>query len=149
MIKFKNIFLATMLVLAGGAGCAAPAYAEGESGDSTPATWLQISPTAATVTLMGGSTLVDNAENCPLPCICHTLCCFRWKLWPRLFWEFFHYIYPNFPLDYFPGQQRSICQRNHFRNQSRRDSANPLPYPSPRRRPGWRTVCRHLGTNSS
>ena len=65
MIKFKNIFLATMLVLAGGAGCAAPAYAEGESGDSTPATWLQISPTAATVTLMGGSTLVDNAENCP------------------------------------------------------------------------------------
>lgn len=65
MTKIKNLILATALVLAGGASLAAPVYAEGEGEEATPATWLQISPTAATVTLMGGQTLVDNADNCP------------------------------------------------------------------------------------
>lgn len=64
MKKLTNLILATVLMLAGACGLVQPTYAEDEEIE-TPETWLQISPTAITVTLMGGDVLEGNADKCP------------------------------------------------------------------------------------
>ena len=56
--------LASLAIILGGCCLTAPVHAE-EGNEEVPPTWVQISPTAATVTLMGGDTLEGTSERCP------------------------------------------------------------------------------------
>ena len=62
MKKILSTLFATMIVVAGAMGLAQPVHAEEAV---TPETWLQLSPTAVTVTLMGGDVLEGKAQKCP------------------------------------------------------------------------------------
>ena len=62
MKKLINIVLAGVMILAGATVLPQAAHAEGEE---TPETWLQLSPTAVTVTLMGGDVLEGKSDKCP------------------------------------------------------------------------------------
>ena len=67
MKHFAKLTLAlTALFLGVTAGFTTPVHAEEKTEDEPlPATWLQISPTAVTVTLEGGDVLSGNAQKCP------------------------------------------------------------------------------------
>lgn len=62
MKKIISTLFATTLMVAGVLGGSPVVYAEEEA---TPETWLQLSPTAVTVTLMGGDVLEGKADKCP------------------------------------------------------------------------------------
>jgi len=66
MKKILSLLVA-LLVGIGTLGITATSvYADdGEADEEKPTTWLQISPTAVTVTLMGGDTLEGTSERCP------------------------------------------------------------------------------------
>ncbi len=62
--KWLRIVAAFGLMLAGGAsllGSSTAVYAD----ENTPSTWIQLSPAAATVTMMGGDRLEGKHERCP------------------------------------------------------------------------------------
>lgn len=66
MKRFLKItFICAALLFGTLVGCSTPTYAEGEEEEALPSKWLQISPAAATVTLMGGDVLSGNHEKCP------------------------------------------------------------------------------------
>ncbi len=66
MKKIIYSIIAIALMLAGGYSISMGAHAEGEDGENTtPDTAVQISPTAVTVTLMGGDILAGTHEKCP------------------------------------------------------------------------------------
>lgn len=63
----KKVFLtclAGLAILAGGLGLQQPTYAEGEE-EPLPSNWVQISPTAAAVTLAGGEVIEGDSSSCP------------------------------------------------------------------------------------
>lgn len=62
MKKLINLILATTLMVAGAMALPQAVHAEEEA---TPETWVQVSPTAVTVTLMGGDVLEGKADKCP------------------------------------------------------------------------------------
>lgn len=64
MKKIFSTILTVSLVLAGAILPATPSYADDEQ-PATPATWLQISPAGANVTLMGGDVLEGDSDKCP------------------------------------------------------------------------------------
>lgn len=63
MKKTISMVLAGLMVIAGAVGWPQDVHAEEEA--STPETWLQLSPTAVNVTLMGGDVLEGKSEKCP------------------------------------------------------------------------------------
>lgn len=69
MNKIKRILTAVLLMLVGVGGCLTlPSYAAEENKDENelPATWLQISPSGAAVTLEGGEVIQAGSSNCPV-----------------------------------------------------------------------------------
>lgn len=64
MKKAFLTILAGLVAISGSFGLAGAAYAD-EGEQEVPPTWIQISPTAATVTLVGGDTLEGSSERCP------------------------------------------------------------------------------------
>lgn len=61
MKRFWQTIIAGAVTVAGFAGLSASAYAEGES----PSTFLQMSPTAVTITLEGGDVITGDSDKCP------------------------------------------------------------------------------------
>lgn len=64
-IKLTTLAALLATLLSFGSNLAAPVYADEGEEESLPATWLQLSPTAVTVTLEGGDVLSGNAQKCP------------------------------------------------------------------------------------
>lgn len=65
MNKITKLILAIVVALAGVANVSAPVFADESEESETPATWLQVSPTALTVTLMSGDIISGQSSKCP------------------------------------------------------------------------------------
>lgn len=65
MHKITKIIAATVLTLCSIVMLPMASYAEGEEDQQTPETWLQLSPTAGTVTLRSGEVISEQSDECP------------------------------------------------------------------------------------